>query len=68
MPRGIVQPPPPPLTEKNLYDLLEAIVARTPWASEVEKVVYTDLLRQLREVNIFGYLSTQITTGSDEED
>ena len=59
--------PPEPPREENLYDLLEAMVRRTPWKDEEERNKYTALMTKLRAVNIFGYMATKITTESAED-
>lgn len=58
---------PPPPVEDNLYDLLEGIVARTPWKTEAEARRFAELLAKLRALNVFGYLASTTTVERPKE-
>lgn len=45
----------------DLYDLLEALIERTPWRDEAEPAEYRKLIASLREINLFGYMATATT-------
>lgn len=46
----------------DLYDLLDALIERVPWRTETEKDQYKKLVVKHREINLFGYMATKITS------
>jgi len=53
-------------TVLDFYDLLDRIIERTPWKNEAELLTYRVLMQRIRAVNLFGYLSQQITAKEGE--
>ena len=45
----------------TLYDLFDALIERVPWRTEGEMKQYRDLIQELREINLFGYMATKIS-------
>jgi hypothetical protein len=53
-------------TEVTLYDFLEALLDRTAVGETEEEVrLYRDLMRKLREVNLFGVLAERTKVKAD---
>ena len=50
-----------PPSKVNIYDMFRALVARVPWSNEAEKQQYDELIKELEEINLFGYMSQKTT-------